>query len=247
MSKQATLSPVLPALPGEPAYLRIKRWVVEHIGHRRLQRGDQVPSESELVRMFGVSRMTAHRALRELTAEQVLRRVQGLGTFVAEPKVASTVVAIRSIQAEIESRGHRYSSEVLKLEKTRLGESDVPLALPDGAPLFHALVLHKENGIPLQLEDRYVNPEIAPDFLKQDFSMVVPGDYLVSVSPIWRAEHSIEAVMPNRQVARLLKLKADEPCLVLIRHTWSGNLPATFARLFHPGSRYRFTAEIQTR
>lgn len=247
MSKQATLSPVLPALPGEPAYLRIKRWVVEHIGHGRLQMGDQVPSESELVRMFGVSRMTAHRALRELTAEQVLRRVQGLGTFVAEPKVASTVVAIRSIQDEIESRGHRYSSEVLKLERTRLGESDVPLALPDGAPLFHALVLHKENGIPLQLEDRYVNPEIAPDFLKQDFSMVVPGDYLVSVSPIWRAEHSIEAVMPNRQVARLLKLKPDEPCLVLIRHTWSGNLPATFARLFHPGSRYRFTAEIQTR
>lgn len=247
MSKQAALHPVLPPLPGEPAYLRIKRWVVDHIGAGKLRNGDQVPSESDLVRMFGVSRMTAHRALRELTSEQVLRRVQGLGTFVAEPKVASTVVAIRSIHAEIESRGHRHSSDVLKLERVKLGEADVPLALPEGTSLFHALVLHKENGMPLQLEDRYVNPEIAPEFLRQDFSAITPGDYLVSVSPIWRAEHSIEALMPGRLAARLLKLKPDEPCLVLTRVTWSGNLPATFARLYHPGSRYRFTAEIQTR
>lgn len=37
---------------------------------------------------YGFSRMTINRALRELTDEGVLVRLQGVGTFVAEPKVS---------------------------------------------------------------------------------------------------------------------------------------------------------------
>ena len=118
-------------------------------------------------------------------------------------------------------------------------------ALPGDTPLSHAVVLHFANGIPIQLEDRFVNPAIAPDFLKQDFSVVAPSDYLLTVVPIARAEHSIEAVMSSRRVAQLLKLKAGEPCLLLTRLTWTCDLPATFARLYHPGSRYRLTADIR--
>lgn len=240
MSSQAVVSPA-----AEPTYSRIKRYVLEHIRSGSWKHGDRVPSESALVRRFKVSRMTAHRAMRELAAERVLTRVQGLGTFVAEPKIASTVVAIRSIHNEIEARGHRHTCKALKREIVPLAKTDAPLTLPGDARLLHALVLHCENGIPIQLEDRFVNPAIAPEFLKQDFSAVAPGDYLMSVAPITRAEHSIEAVMPNKRVARLLSLSAGEPCLLLTRLTWSGDLPATFARLYHPGSRYRLTAEIQ--
>ncbi|MGQ0545616.1 MAG: histidine utilization repressor [Betaproteobacteria bacterium] len=243
MSKQALRAYPAPALPGEPAYSRIKRWITEHIGSGKLREGDQVPSESELVRLFKVSRMTAHRALRELSAERALNRVQGLGTFVAAPKFAAPVVKIQSIHEEIEARGHRHTSEVLKTGTVRVGDAGVPLALPKEAKIFHVLLLHRENGVPIQVEDRYVNAAIAPEFLRQDFTAVAPGQYLMRVAPISRAEHSIEAAMPERQVARWLKLEANEPCLVLTRFTWSSNLPATFARLFHPGSRYRFTAE----
>ena len=80
-----------------PAYQGIKDFILGRIHAGEWAEGDQVPSENELAREFNVARMTVNRALRELTSEQVLTRVQGSGTFVARPKYESTLVAIRSI------------------------------------------------------------------------------------------------------------------------------------------------------
>ena len=69
-----------------PAYKRIKEHVENLIRSGRLKDGDAIPPESALADQFKVSRMTANRALRELTDEQILIRVQGSGTFVAQQK-----------------------------------------------------------------------------------------------------------------------------------------------------------------
>lgn len=68
---------------------------------------------------FGFSRMTINRALRELTDEGLLVRLQGVGTFVAEPKGQSALFEVRSIAAEIVARHHQHRCEVLLLEETR--------------------------------------------------------------------------------------------------------------------------------
>ncbi|MCQ4034039.1 GntR family transcriptional regulator, partial [Klebsiella pneumoniae] len=56
---------------------------------------ESIPSEAELVAQFGFSRMTINRALRELTDEGLLVRLQGVGTFVAEPKRFTVPANIR--------------------------------------------------------------------------------------------------------------------------------------------------------
>ncbi|CDL36469.1 Histidine utilization repressor [Citrobacter freundii] len=68
---------------------------------------------------YGFSRMTINRALRELTDEGLLVRLQGVGTFVAEPKGQSALFEIRSIADEINARQHQHRCEVLTLERTR--------------------------------------------------------------------------------------------------------------------------------
>jgi GntR family histidine utilization transcriptional repressor len=98
-----------------PAYQGIKDFILARIHAGEWSEGDQVPSENELAREFGVARMTVNRALRELTGEQVLTRVQGSGTFIARPKYESTLVAIRSISDEIAARGHRHHANVLHI------------------------------------------------------------------------------------------------------------------------------------
>jgi len=228
----------------EPAYSQIKRYIVERIGSGALKEGDRVPSEAELLRKFRVSRMTAHRALRELTAEKLVHRVQGLGTFVAEPKHATTLVAIRSISDEIAERGHAYSCRVLKLERMRLEESDIPLPLPPSSPVFHTVLLHLENGVPSQIEDRIVNAAAAPDYLKQDFTRITPNQYLMRIHPMPRAEFAIEAMLADRRTAKLLAIPAGSACLVLTRMTWSNGVPVTDARLTYPGERHRFTGRL---
>ena len=80
-----------------PAYERIKVDILHHIDGGTWRPGDRIPSENDLVRQFGVSRMTVNRALRELTNDGRLLRVPGTGTFVAEPDTDSGLLDIRSV------------------------------------------------------------------------------------------------------------------------------------------------------
>ena len=68
----------------QPLYAKVKDHILENIRSGAWEAGRRVPSENELVESFGISRMTANRALRELTAEGFLSRVPGVGTFVKE-------------------------------------------------------------------------------------------------------------------------------------------------------------------
>lgn len=223
-----------------PLYQQVKDYIVGRIVAGDWPEETRVPSENELTRDLKVSRMTVHRALRELTAEGWLERVQGAGTFVAPPKPQSEILAVRNIAEEIAARGHAHSTEVhlLRRERARALEAKL-LGLERGDPLFHSLIVHRENGVAVQLEDRYVNPRAAPDYLEQDFTAITPHKYLQDTAPIGEAEHVVTAVMPSAEERRLLEMKAGEPCLLLRRQTWSGGLPVTCARLLHPGERYR--------
>lgn len=65
-----------------PKYVQIEDHIISEIRNGRLKTGDRIPSEAELVRMFGVSRITVTTAIKELTARGILVRRQGKGTFV---------------------------------------------------------------------------------------------------------------------------------------------------------------------
>ncbi len=87
-------------------YEKVKKAISEKIAAGVWRPHDRIPSEAELVAQYGFSRMTINRALRELTDEGLLVRLQGVGTFVAEPKGQSALFEIRSIADEIAARNH---------------------------------------------------------------------------------------------------------------------------------------------
>nr|WP_257604540.1 histidine utilization repressor [Pseudomonas fluorescens] len=200
----------------------------------------RVPSESELVNQLGFSRMTINRALRELTAEGLLVRMQGVGTFVAEPKTRSALFEVNNIADEIAARGHQHSCQVIILAEEAAGsERALALDMREGQRVFHSLIVHLENGVPVQIEDRYVNAQAAPDYLRQDFTRQTPYAYLTQVAPLTEGEHVVEAILAEADECRLLQIDRAEPCLLIRRRTWSGRQPVTCARLIHPGSRHR--------
>jgi len=221
-------------------YLRVKQWLKAQLAAGRWPPGALMPSETELVERFAVSRMTVHRALRELQAEGLVDRVQGVGTFAAQLARVSSTLTIRDLHEEIESRGHRHRAEVHLAREER---ASAPLArqlgVATGARVFHTLIVHHDNGVPLQCEDRYVNPAWAPQYLEQDFTRITPTHYLLQVAPLWEAQYTIEASAPTEQEARLLGIARTEPCLVVVRRTVGRGVPITLARLVHPGSRYQ--------
>ena len=220
-------------------YRQVKDHIIKLINTGELKPHDRVPSEADLVKTFGIARMTAHRSLRELADEGYVTRLAGVGTFVADARPHSDVLKVRNIADEIRTRGHVHSAKVLELAEV---EADQRLAdrlvQRPGSKLFHSLILHLESGRPIQLEDRYVCPTLAPDYLEQDFTTITPNVYLIGVAPLHTAEHVVRAVMPTTNMRKYLRMKANEPCLVIRRRTWSGGRPVSLAELSHPGSAY---------
>jgi GntR family histidine utilization transcriptional repressor len=226
-------------------YSRVKEFLKAGLAAGRWRPGELMPSEAELVAKFGVSRMTVNRALRELLSEGLVERVQGVGTFAAQLHRISSTLTIRDLQEEIEARGHRHHAEVrLQRREPAAAALAASLGLATGRPVFHTLIVHHDNGVALQCEDRYVNPAAAPDYLGVDFSHTTPTRYLLEVAPLWEAQYTIEASRATAREAKLLGIGPDEPCLVVVRRTVSREVPITLARLVHPGSRYQLAGRF---
>ncbi len=235
------------ALDPTPLYRKVKEHILAQIRSGAWTPGARVPSENEIVEKFGISRMTANRALRELTADGYLTRVAGVGTFVREATPRSSLIEIRNIAEEIVSRGHAYAARQVVKRRTRATPALQELFETDEeAPLYHLTLVHTENRLPVQIEDRYVNPRAAPDFLDQDFSETTPTAYLVATVPVEEFEHTVEAILPSEAQARLLEIGTGEPCLALHRRTWARGLVVTVATLVYPASRYALYSRHRT-
>src|SRR5277367_516098 len=153
-----------PALSLQPLYLQVKRHILENIDSGKWGTSSRVPSENEIVKSFGVSRMTANRALRELRDEGVLVRIAGVGSFVADRHAHAHPLEIRSIAEEIRDRGHLHRSEIVSLERIRaVGTLAEDFGIAPRSDLFRSEIVHFENDHPLQLEERCVLPALAPD------------------------------------------------------------------------------------
>ena len=226
----------------KPRYQQLKDSIIARISSGDLLPSDRVPSENELVETMNVSRMTANRALRELNDEGYVERIAGRGTFVSDYRSRSHLLEVHNIADEIERRGNVHSSLVLRQSRQHArGEVAKALHVEQGTDVFHLLLVHYENGSPIQLEDRHVLASFAPDCLAQDFTTATPSAYLTGVAPLQEAEQAVRANIANKAVRKHLEMRDDEAALVVIRRTWSRGRPVTFARLHHPGSRYELT------
>ncbi len=244
VSPHASAPPLASPTPGAP-YTRVKRHLKAGLAAGRWTPGALMPSEAALVAEFGVSRMTVNRALRELQAEGLVLRTQGVGTFAAPLHKVSSTLTLRDLHEEITARGHRHEAVVhVQRREGAPAALAAQLGVAPGSPVFHTLIVHFEDGTPLQCEDRYVNPECAPRYLESDFTLQTPTQVLFESTALWRAQYSIEAARPTAQEARLLQIAPGEPCLVVVRRTFTHDAAITIARLVHPGLRYTLEGQF---
>lgn len=230
-------------------YQTVKRHVLGAIRTGRWRAGDRISSEHALVRELGVARMTVRRALDELTREGLIVRRAGVGAFVAgEPLAESHPLEIRDIAAEVASRGHVWRAEVVALESVA-ADADLALrfGIDIGSPLFRSEIIHWEGETPIQLEQRWVAPDIAPDYLTQDFTAATPAAHLLATAPIDAGEQIVRAEAADTRTAGLLRLTEGAPVLTVARRTWSRGQVASAARLIHPGHAFQLAGRFGDR
>lgn len=231
----------------EPIYQQIKKSIERKISDGEWLATQKLPSENDLVVALGVSRMTVNRALRELTQKGLINRVHGLGSFVAEKPRHASLIELEDIALEVTGNGKQHSSKIEVLEK-RLASPEVAdeMDVPINTELYYLNAVHYQNDIPIQLESRYVNPALMPEFLLQDFNKITSTAYLLSQFQPDEMEHIVSAVIADGKTQNRLKIGSGDPCLQLNRRTWKNRQVVTQVILTYPGSRYNLGARYAT-
>jgi GntR family transcriptional regulator, histidine utilization repressor len=209
--------------------------------------GFRLPAERELAGTYGCARMTVRLALRDLEAEGLIIRRHGSGTFVADLNPISSVLTIKDIGKEIVERGHSHHSTLLS--RSRIGAGpDIAKAMhvATGTPVFRCEVIHYENSVPIQLEERFVNARLVPDFLALDLESHTVSSYLFERAPLTGAQQVVEAVNADERLAAHLEVALGAALLLVSRQTTSQGEVASVARLYHPGHAYRLLGVFST-
>ncbi len=231
----------------QPVYKHIQSHILAAIEQGEWPAGTQIPTEMDLAAQFSVSRMTVNKAITALSAQKILTRVAGRGTFVADRKVELPLMQIVDFADEIRLRGQKHHVRVLRHDwQDVFDEQALMLGMANGARAGYAEVLHFENDAPLILEQRYVNPVHVPEFMQQDFGRITPTAYLLGHFPLTEIEHTVEAVAASEHSAALLQLAHGAPCLQVSRRTWCEDVLISYARFVAAGSRYKLRSRYHT-
>ena len=98
-----------------PLYRRIYADLKTKIEAGEYKPGDRLPSELELTKLYGVSRITSRQALELLCSEGLLVRRQGMGSFVAPRRVSQSLIRLTDFVEDMTAAGMHATSQVLRL------------------------------------------------------------------------------------------------------------------------------------
>ncbi|GAA3508224.1 GntR family transcriptional regulator [Actinomadura keratinilytica] len=231
-----------------PKYLQLRAILLEMIEEERLPVDAPVPSERELCRRFGVSRMTVRQAVDQLVAEDRLRRIPGKGTFVARPKVQMPKELV-SYTEDMRARGMRPGSVDLA---GRTVEADARLARLFGADRgakVHVLErLRLADGEPMAVERSHILAARAPGLLERrppDASLyrVLEEEYGIVLDA---GEQTIEAVPAGEREAALLEIAPGSPVFLVQQRTFSRGACVEVALTTYRADRYRIHLGLES-
>jgi GntR family transcriptional regulator len=231
----------------EPKYWALKQHLLDLL--ESLPPGSPIPTERALATDFGVSRTTVRQALADLTAEGRLHRVQGKGTFAAEPKLAQRL-QLSSYTEDMRAQGREPSSKLLEIEEL-VSEPEMSklLGIRSGAKILRMRRLRLADNEPMALETTHL-PLSRFRGLRKHISS---GGSLYAVLreqfgvQMERAEETIETSLAGPQEAELLGADVGMPVLLLSRHSFGADgKPVEFVRSIYRGDRYKFVTTLTT-
>jgi GntR family histidine utilization transcriptional repressor len=238
---------IAPKLDGDgPIWQQIRRALADPILNGQWPPGTRIPTETALTGKFGTSRMTVSKAIQTLVADGLVLRRRKVGTLVAERAQERPVFEIWDIADLVARSGGRYAYKLLECRK--LGpdpERRELLGVSLRTPVLWLRCMHLSDGRPIQLEERLININAAPNITCQPLETQGPGAWLLAKVPWTDAEHKIFAREAPAEVAAELQVKMGTACLVVDRRTWNQGTPVTLARLWHPDGRHNLVGHFK--
>lgn len=232
-----------------PLYAQVMDAIQSHIESGNMAPGDQLPGEPELCRMFDVSRTVIRQALRELEQEELIVRLKGKGTFVAEPKIRESLVEeLTGFYQDMQAKGHAPVSTVLKQEIVAAPRRIAAfLQTKIGTAVIQVDRVRFLDGEPIVLVSTYLPYELCPKLLKADLTQAslyafLQEEYGIEIA---RGHRTLEAVAATEEEATLLEVEEGDPLVLIDSVSYlTDGTPIEYYHALHRGDRSRFEVEL---
>lgn len=174
-----------------------------------------LPTERALAAQFGVSRMTLRNVLAELASEGRVHSVQGVGTFVSEPRLSKEVL-VSSFTEDMQRRGHTPSSRVLMAQAVPASRDIAQaLGIEPGATVYNVERLRLADAQPVCIEDAHFPSAELPGLLEQDLTSSLYA--IIRTRYERRIERAVTTVSAKALSRREANLLADRPRAAALR------------------------------
>lgn len=218
----------------------------EQVRHRLIEvievlhSGDRLPPERELATRFGVSRMTLRQAISGLASAGYVVRVQGDGTFVADPTISKRS-ELTGFSEEMAARGLRASSRLLRISHVSAGAAlGQELVISPEELVFHIERVRMADGIPICLETVDLPARLTPGLdqlpLERSLYEILSTVYGIELH---EADQIILPTVVDQDQADLLRVPVHSPALVVKRISYDKRRrPIERAMSIYRGDRY---------
>ncbi|WP_434637556.1 GntR family transcriptional regulator [Klebsiella sp. I138] len=227
----------------KPLYAQLYDILLERLKTGTYKKNDVLPTEAEFEELFGVSRITARRALAELVAKGLVKRQAGIGTMVISTSEKQGVkTRIRLVDGQ---QQHPISRNNLKLERLLPPE---PIAREfglDAETLLYRLTrtIFRQNELPAQVNYIWLTPRLG-DLTLEAFDGGLYSMLEENNENIESFQDIITAELPTESDVQILQISASEPLLVKTRKGYNerGEL-VEFGIAKHVASCYQYIVE----
>ncbi len=230
-----------------PVYMQIADHLLDLIESGKLRPGDRLPTERELSKRINVNRMTVRRAFQSLEFKGLINRLQGSGTYVAEPKIKRQASVLISFTRGMQRRGYVPGAKLIRFERGTVEDPiGKELKLPDSAPVYYIHRLRLLNEEPVLLERLNIPVYRFPDLERYDLAKrslyeVMEKEYGVSVV---HARQSLEPVLALEYEADLLEVEPGTPLMLEKRLAFEKDgQPVEYGGDLYRGDRFSFVTD----
>jgi GntR family transcriptional regulator len=207
----------------------------------------QMPSESQMMEAFGVSRITVRLALADLQREGLIFKVAGKGSFVAKPKAFQSLSRLQGFGEAMAPAGYETYSQVLSAKAVRADEVVAErLRCRPGERVFEIQRLRYLNREPISVDVSYFALALGrrlarEDLPRRDIFAILENDYGLALT---HADLQIEAISATEALARQLRTTEASPLLRIERLTCAGDQPLDFEYLYYRGDAFQYRLRI---
>lgn len=206
-----------------------------------------IPSENELSKTYGISRMTARSVITSLVNEGLLYRVQGKGTFVSVPKITAKSPAYVGVREQLETQGYKIETSVITSE-TILANPKITKIFHVTSPfeVFHIVRVRHADGEPVSIHESYIPSHLCPHIVDQDIQQeqlchILKNHYQLEASKI---NETLESIIANVTEAKLLDVPKGHPLLLLEEiNTTSSGLKFEYTKIIFRGDKIKLNFE----